>query len=108
MSAQPPTDPQAPPAPPTPSAPGPRGSEPAGGSVPWGLIVIGSLVVYAVLFVLFNDDRVEVSFVFFSTEASLVVALALAVALGFLLGFFADVLRTRQRKRRQATKSTKT
>ena len=70
------------------------------GNVPWGLVALGALVVYVVLFVLFNDDRVNVSFVFFSAETSLVVALALAVAIGFLLGFFTDVVRTRRRRRR--------
>ncbi len=91
--------PKAPPA----GAPGkPKGQ---GGDVPWGLVVIGAIVVYAVLFVLFNDDRVEVSFVFFSAESSLVVALALAVALGFLLGFFVEALRTRRRKEREQRKA---
>lgn len=107
MSTQPPPGPTAPAAPPGPPAK-PPGSTPAGGGIPWGLVIVGSIVLYAVLFVLFNDDRVEVSFVFFSTEASLVVALALAVALGFLLGFFADIARTRARKRRAAAKSAKT
>jgi uncharacterized integral membrane protein len=108
MSAQPPTDAKRPADATPPGAPKHGGPESAAGTVPWGLIVVGATVVYAVLFVLFNDDRVEVSFVFFSTEASLVVALALAVALGFLLGFFVDILRTRRRKRHEAAKSAKT
>jgi uncharacterized integral membrane protein len=89
-------------------APTPKGTPPkAGGdgSVPWGLVIVGAVVVYAVLFVLFNDDSVEVSFVFFSAEASLVVALALAVALGFLLGFFVEALRTRRRREREQKKT---
>jgi uncharacterized integral membrane protein len=69
--------------------------------VSWGVIGVGALVLYAVVFVLINSERVNVNFVFLSADISLVVALALALGLGFLLGFFADVVRTRRRRRRQ-------
>jgi uncharacterized integral membrane protein len=73
--------------------------------VSWGLIGLGAIVLYAVVFVLINSDRVNISFVFFSANTSLVVALALALALGFLLGFFAEAFRSRRRRRRQAARA---
>ena len=65
----------------------PSRSQPAGGRPkrphPVRLIVGRRLVgVYALLFVLLNSEEVEVSFVFFSTQISLVVALGLALASG--------------------------
>jgi uncharacterized integral membrane protein len=62
-------------------------------------IVLILLVAYAVLLALFNLDSVDVSFVFFSTEASLFVIIALAAAVGFLAGYLFDGLRARRREK---------
>ena len=51
---------------------------------PWRLIVFGALAVYAILIVLFNRKQVEVSFVFFSAEISLLVLILLFRPTGLL------------------------
>lgn len=56
------------------------------------------LAVYAALLALFNLDAVDVSFVFFSTEASLFVVIVLAAAVGFLAGYLFDGMRERRRR----------
>ena len=66
---------------------------------PWKLIVFGVLAVYAILIVLFNRKQVEVSFVFFSAEISLLVLILLCVGIGFAAGFLFDQLRDRRRRR---------
>jgi uncharacterized integral membrane protein len=66
--------------------------------VPWRLVVVGVLGVYALLLVVLNARQVSVNFVFFSTKASLVVVLLLAIALGFLAGFLFDTLRERRNR----------
>lgn len=58
-------------------------------------IVVGALAVYAFVFVLLNDDRVRVDFVFFSAEIGLVWALLLALALGLVIGLALPRLRSR-------------
>jgi len=63
---------------------------------PWKLIVFGALAVYAVLIVLFNRKQVEVSFVFFSAEISLLVLILLCVGLGFAAGYLFDEVRSRR------------
>jgi uncharacterized integral membrane protein len=73
------------------------GPPPAGEKdVPWKLIVFGALAVYAVLIVLFNRKQVEVSFVFFSAEISLLVLILLCVGIGFAAGYLFDQLRARR------------
>jgi uncharacterized integral membrane protein len=64
---------------------------------PWKLIVFGLLAVYAVLIVLLNRKQVEVSFVFFTTEISLLVLILLCVGLGFAAGYLFDQIRRRRR-----------
>jgi uncharacterized integral membrane protein len=64
---------------------------------PWKLIVLGALAVYALLIVVFNREQVEVSFVFFSAEISLLVLIVLCVGLGFAAGYLFDQLRARRR-----------
>jgi len=61
------------------------------------LVVLALLVLYALVFVLMNRDDVEVSFVFFSAEISLLVLILLCVGLGFAAGYLFDELRTRRR-----------
>jgi uncharacterized integral membrane protein len=63
------------------------------------LIAFGVIAVYGVLLVLFNADTVDVSFVFFSAEASLVVLLLITLGIGFLAGFLFDTIRERRRRK---------
>lgn len=67
--------------------------------IPWKLIAIGVLAVYALLIVLFNRKQVEVSFVFFSARISLLVLILLCVGLGFVGGFLFDQLARGARSR---------
>ena len=57
------------------------------------------LAAYALLLALFNLEAVDVSFVFFSTEASLFVVIVLAAAVGFLAGYLFDGIRARRRSK---------
>jgi uncharacterized integral membrane protein len=67
--------------------------------VPWKLVSLGALAVYALLIVLFNRKQVEVSFVFFTTEISLLVLILLCVGLGFAAGYLFDQLRERRARK---------
>lgn len=69
---------------------------------PWKLIVFGVVAVYAILIVLFNRKEVEVSFVFFSAQISLLVLILLCVGLGFAAGYLFDQIRDRRRRRASA------
>jgi uncharacterized integral membrane protein len=64
---------------------------------PWKLIAFAVIAVYAILIVLFNRDQVEVSFVFFSTDISLLVLILLCVGIGFAAGYLFDQLRARRK-----------
>jgi len=66
---------------------------------PWKLIAFAIIAVYAIMIVLFNRDQVEVSFVFFSTDISLLVLILLCVGIGFAAGYLFDQLRARRRGR---------
>jgi ABC-type polysaccharide/polyol phosphate export permease len=65
--------------------------------------VFGALAVYAILIVLFNRKQVDVSFVFFSAEISLLVLILLCVGIGFAAGYLFDQLRDRRKRRDSAT-----
>lgn len=65
---------------------------------PWKLIVFGVLAVYAVLIVLFNRKQVDVSFVFFSAQISLLVLILLCLGIGFAVGFLFDQIRARRER----------
>jgi uncharacterized integral membrane protein len=54
------------------------------------------------LFILFNSDQVDVSFVFFDAEISLVVALVITAGIGFAAGYTFREWRDRRRARRAA------
>jgi uncharacterized integral membrane protein len=82
---------------PTPGAPGP--SKAAKQETPWRLIAFGALAVYAILIVLFNRKQVEVSFVFFTAQISLLVLILLCVGIGFAAGYLFDQIRERRRQR---------
>jgi uncharacterized integral membrane protein len=62
----------------------------------WKLVVFAVLAVYAVLIVLLNRDQIEVSFVFFSTQISLLVLIILCVGIGFAAGYLFDQIRGRR------------
>lgn len=62
-------------------------------------IVVIVLAAYVVLLALFNLDEIDVSFVFFSTRASLFVVIVLAAGVGFLAGYLFDGIRARRRSR---------
>ena len=64
------------------------------------------LAVYALLIVVFNRKQVEVSFVFFTAEISLLVLILLCVGIGFAAGYLFDQLRAaRVGQRRDASSS---
>jgi uncharacterized integral membrane protein len=65
---------------------------------PWKLIAFAVIAVYAILIVLFNTKDVEVSFVFFSAEISLLVLILLCVGIGFAAGYLFDQLRGRRNR----------
>lgn len=68
--------------------------------VPWRLVLFAALAIYAVLIVLFNRKQVDVSFVFFTAEISLLVLILLCVGIGFAAGYLFDELRARRRRAR--------
>jgi len=70
---------------------------------PWKLIAFAVIAVYAILIVLFNRDQVEVSFVFFSTDISLLVLILLCVGIGFAAGYLFEQLRDRRKPRTTAS-----
>jgi uncharacterized integral membrane protein len=88
---------------PPPPAPEPRTPPSAdygeGRELPIGLILAGLLLVYGVLFIILNSDEVDISFVFFSTRVSLVIALVLAIVLGFAAGYLVHSARIRRRRK---------
>lgn len=67
------------------------------------LLVAAAVVVLAVLFVVQNNDRVEMSFVFFTVTTRLWVGLLVALVLGALLGQAAEALWARRKRRRAAS-----
>jgi uncharacterized integral membrane protein len=78
------------------SAPVPERKEKDG--IPWRMIALGAVALYGLLLVILNSHETKVNFVFWSTEASLVVVLVLALAVGFLGGFLFDTARERRKK----------
>ena len=72
------------------------------GDTPWKLIVFGVLAVYALLIIFLNRKQVEVSFVFFSAEISLLVLIVLCVGLGFAAGYLFEQLRARRKQQPSA------
>jgi uncharacterized integral membrane protein len=65
---------------------------------PWKLIAFGVLAVYALLIIFLNRKQVEVSFVFFSAEISLLVLILLCVGIGFAAGYLFEQLRARRKQ----------
>jgi uncharacterized integral membrane protein len=67
------------------------------------LVVGAAVVILAILFVVQNNDKVEMSFVFFTVTTRLWVGLVVALVLGALLGQAVEVLWARRKKRKAAT-----
>lgn len=67
--------------------------------VPWSLIGLAAVALYALLLVFLNDDEVDVSFVFFTAHISKLVLILLCFGLGFAGGFFFDRWRARRKAR---------
>jgi len=65
---------------------------------PWKLIVFAVLAVYVLLIIFLNRKQVEVSFVFFSADISLLVLIVLCVGLGFVAGYLFQQLRERRKQ----------
>lgn len=72
-----------PPAPPPPTA----GRKRAPSGLPWRTIVWVVVGVYAAIFLLRNNDKVEISFVFFEARTRLIWLILLSMGLGALLMF---------------------
>jgi uncharacterized integral membrane protein len=89
------------PPPPTPSTPKKRDGDDDSG-LPLRLILVILLAAYGVLFILFNSDQVDVSFVFFDAEISLVVALLITAGIGFAAGYTVREWRSRRARRAAA------
>jgi uncharacterized integral membrane protein len=76
------------------------GTQPGKKGIPWRLVALGAVGLYGLLIVILNARQVRVHFVFFSTQASLVVLLLVTLGVGFLGGFLFDTIR--ERRKRQA------
>ena len=65
----------------------PRGDRPGAASreIPWKVVGAVALAVYAVIFLLLNDERQDVSFVFFTVRTRLIWLILLSMALGAAL-----------------------
>jgi uncharacterized integral membrane protein len=72
------------------------------GTSTWSLVLFAALAVYAILLVVLNDDKVDVSFVFFTAEISLLVLIVLCLGIGFAAGYLADRIRERRKGRQSA------
>jgi uncharacterized integral membrane protein len=66
------------------------------------LVVAVAAVVYFLLFMVQNNDRVETSFVFFTVDTRLWVSLLVAVVLGVVLGQAGEALWNRRKRRRRS------
>ncbi|HET7127760.1 MAG TPA: LapA family protein [Gaiellaceae bacterium] len=67
---------------------------------PWvQLTAIGIVAVYTLLFIVLNTHRAKVSFVFGTTNVSVIWVILLSLAVGFVLGSLGSRL-YRRRKRR--------
>ncbi|MDQ3778222.1 MAG: LapA family protein [Actinomycetota bacterium] len=64
------------------------------------LILVGllAIVAYVIAFVIKNDDEIEIDFVFFTTEISLIWEILLMLGIGVLGGVLLSQLYRRQRR----------
>jgi uncharacterized integral membrane protein len=82
----------------TPPPGGPPAKPEDGSGFPIRLLLLGLLGLYLLLFIILNADQVSVSFVFFSTQVSLIVGFALVAVLGFIGGYTTRELRDRRKR----------
>lgn len=68
------------------------------GTSTWSLVLFAVLAIYALLLIILNDDKVEVSFVLFTAEISLLVLILLCLGIGFAAGYLADHIRERRKR----------
>jgi uncharacterized integral membrane protein len=62
-------------------------------------IVTVVIAVYGLILVLLNLHRTEINFVFFKTDAPLLVVILLSLAVGFVLGWLFDDIRARRARK---------
>ena len=55
------------------------------GGIPWKLVLLAAAALYAVVFLLLNDEKQDVSFVFFTVRTRLIWLILLSMALGAAL-----------------------
>lgn len=67
--------------------------------VPWKLIVLAAVAIYAVVFLLANAETQEVNFVFFTVRTRLVWLILLSMALGAVLALVLPGMLQRRRGR---------
>jgi uncharacterized integral membrane protein len=69
----------------------PRGDRPeaAPREIPWKLVLWVGIAVYTLVFLLLNDERTDVSFVFFTLRTRLIWLILLSMALGAALALVA-------------------
>lgn len=78
-----------------------RGDAGDGSPKPWRAILGAVATVYAIVFTVLNTDQIQISFVFFKAETSLLVLILLSMGLGAVLALFGPAYwRRRQRLRR--------
>ncbi len=63
------------------------------------LVALLAIVAYLVAFVIKNDDRIEIDFVFFSSTVSLIWEIVLMLGIGVLGGVLLSQLYRRQRRK---------
>ena len=62
-----------------------EGGDAGGRQIPWKVVIWGAVAAYAVLFLLLNDEKQSVSFVFFTVNTRLVWLILLSMGLGAAL-----------------------
>ncbi len=78
----------------------PANREPdAEGGIPWKGILTVVAAIYAVVFLILNDDNVEISFVLFTARTSLFFLILLSMALGAALALLGPALWRRHRRK---------
>lgn len=62
-----------------------EGRDAGGRQIPWKIVIWSAVAAYAVLFLLLNDEKQSVSFVFFTVKTRLIWLILLSMALGAAL-----------------------
>ncbi|HET9288460.1 MAG TPA: LapA family protein [Gaiella sp.] len=63
----------------------PQGDRPGSRDVPWRMVIWAAIALYAIVFLLVNDEKQSVSFVFFTVNTRLVWLILLSMGLGAAL-----------------------